>query len=265
MEGKRGRPRHPDPVTPAEAKVLALIRDGHPNAEIAVRLGISVNTVRYHVSNLLAKANATDRAALKDWRPKSGSPRSRRLGWLGPLIAPKIAAAGTVAVGVVAAVAIAASLASHEPRELAAENAEPAAPFQGAVVGELIRQGPSLAIVESGTGQAFVLTRSLNFDRYVGEDVFILGEIHGRHITPAAGTVVGPRSRCAGVLSESNGTVSIKGGCAGMELDGIPLDTLVAMRSERVMVSVLECTMSTNGRLSNPHLKLYDSPLEPAC
>ena len=54
MEGRRGRPPHPGDVTPAEERVLELVREGLPNAEIAIRLGISINTVRYHVSNLLA-------------------------------------------------------------------------------------------------------------------------------------------------------------------------------------------------------------------
>src|SRR5690348_13003673 len=71
MEARRGRPPHPEAVTPAEAKVLAFVREGLHNAEIAVRLGVSVNTVRFHVSNLLAKSGCTDRGALKDWRPPS--------------------------------------------------------------------------------------------------------------------------------------------------------------------------------------------------
>lgn len=245
--------------------MLELVREGHPNAEIAVRLGISVNTVRYHVSNLLAKANATDRSELKGWRPGRASPRSRHPAWLGPLVTSKLAAAGTLAVGAVLVVAIAATLTADESPELAPQTVEPDIPFQGAVIGQLIRQGPSLAVVESATGQAFVLSHALNFDRFVGEYVFILGEIDGRELKPSAGTAIGPRSRCAGVLSESNGTVFIEGGCAGMELEGVPLDTLIAMRSERVMVNVLECTVSTNGRLSNPSLSLYDSQVEPTC
>ncbi len=49
--------------------MLEHVREGLPNAEIAVRLGISVNTVRYHVSNLLAKAGAGSREELARWRP----------------------------------------------------------------------------------------------------------------------------------------------------------------------------------------------------
>jgi DNA-binding CsgD family transcriptional regulator len=78
MASRRGRPPHPEPVTPAEARVLELVREGMPNAEIAVRLGLSVNTVKYHVSNLLAKAGVTDRAELRDAR-LDARPRTRRL------------------------------------------------------------------------------------------------------------------------------------------------------------------------------------------
>src|SRR6185312_13803136 len=72
MGTNRGPPPHPEPVTPAEAKVLELVREGMHNAEIAVRLGLSVNTVRYHVSNLLTKAGVESREALAKWEPSHG-------------------------------------------------------------------------------------------------------------------------------------------------------------------------------------------------
>ena len=78
MERNRGgRPRHPDVLTPAEWRVLEALREGGTNAEIAARLGVSTNTVRYHVSNMLAKLELRDRRALAAWRPET--PR-RRLG-----------------------------------------------------------------------------------------------------------------------------------------------------------------------------------------
>ena len=80
MERNRGgRPRHPDVLTPAEWRVLEALREGGTNAEIAERLGVSANTVRYHVSNMLAKLELRDRRALAAWRPE---PRRRRLGGL---------------------------------------------------------------------------------------------------------------------------------------------------------------------------------------
>ena len=71
MEHNRGgRPRHPDVLTPAEWRVLEALREGGTNAEIAARLGVSANTVRYHVSNMLAKLELRDRRALAAWRPE---------------------------------------------------------------------------------------------------------------------------------------------------------------------------------------------------
>ena len=108
MERNRGgRPRHPDVLTPAEWRVLQALREGGTNAEIAARLGVSTNTVRYHVSNMLAKLELRDRRALAAWRPEGerrGTP-----GWLGLLVRPAVglgAAGGIVAVIVVFAVAI---------------------------------------------------------------------------------------------------------------------------------------------------------------
>ncbi len=45
-------------LTPRELQVLELIAEGLPNAQIGARLGVSVNTVRNHVQNLLAKLGA---------------------------------------------------------------------------------------------------------------------------------------------------------------------------------------------------------------
>ncbi len=71
MERNRGgRPRHPDVLTPAEWRVLDALREGGTNAEIASRLGLSPDTVKYHISNMLAKLELHDRRALAAWRPE---------------------------------------------------------------------------------------------------------------------------------------------------------------------------------------------------
>ncbi len=65
----RGRPPHPDLLTPAERRVLEELRKGGTNAEIAVRIGIGPETVKTHVSNMLGKLGVEDRHQLAAWRP----------------------------------------------------------------------------------------------------------------------------------------------------------------------------------------------------
>ena len=64
-----GRPRHPDVLTPAEWRVLEALREGGTNAEIGARLGLGRDTVKYHISNMLAKLELRDRRELAAWRP----------------------------------------------------------------------------------------------------------------------------------------------------------------------------------------------------
>jgi riboflavin synthase len=64
-----GRPPCADILTPAEWRVLELAQLGRSNPRIARALGVSVNTVRYHVSNILKKAGVPSRRDLPAWRP----------------------------------------------------------------------------------------------------------------------------------------------------------------------------------------------------
>lgn len=65
--GKRGRPPHPDILTPAEWRVVEAVRHGLTNPAIAGRQGVSVDAVKYHVANALQKLGFSSRMELKHW------------------------------------------------------------------------------------------------------------------------------------------------------------------------------------------------------
>jgi DNA-binding NarL/FixJ family response regulator len=49
-------------ITPRELEILALVARGNPNKAIAAQLGIGEDTVKQHVSRILAKLKVQDRA-----------------------------------------------------------------------------------------------------------------------------------------------------------------------------------------------------------
>jgi DNA-binding NarL/FixJ family response regulator len=59
-------------LTPREAQVLAHLAYGLANEEISHALGISVETVKEHVQNILRKLDAKDRTQAAVWAVKSG-------------------------------------------------------------------------------------------------------------------------------------------------------------------------------------------------
>ena len=109
----RGRPPHPGILTPAERRVLEELRRGGTNAEIAVRLGVTLDAVKFHISNMLGKLQLENREQLAAWRPE---PRRRLFGLLAlpgalepvgrVLVWAGVAVAGAAAVAVVAVVLI---------------------------------------------------------------------------------------------------------------------------------------------------------------
>jgi DNA-binding CsgD family transcriptional regulator/catechol 2,3-dioxygenase-like lactoylglutathione lyase family enzyme len=63
----RGRPPHPDVLTPTEWTVLDLLRHGMSRRMIAERRGISLDAVKYHVQNIAGKLGVRGAAELRNW------------------------------------------------------------------------------------------------------------------------------------------------------------------------------------------------------
>ena len=109
---RRGRPRHPDILTPREWEVLALIREGLSNPEIAARLGIGREGVKYHVSEILSKLGAASREEAARWRPEKERPSwgmalaplaflGRKAGWVPAALAGGVGTALLVGLALV--------------------------------------------------------------------------------------------------------------------------------------------------------------------
>jgi DNA-binding CsgD family transcriptional regulator/catechol 2,3-dioxygenase-like lactoylglutathione lyase family enzyme len=72
----RGRPPFADQLTPAEWRVVNAVRHGGSNREIAARLGVTVDAVKFHLAGIKGKLALDDRQALRQW---AGIPRSSPL------------------------------------------------------------------------------------------------------------------------------------------------------------------------------------------
>ena len=110
MKRKRGRPPHPDVLTPLEWEVMEGLREGRSNPEIARKMGISRAGAKYRVSEILGKLGLASRYEAAGWQPVRIP--WRRAAALGFLAWPfknllwgsgaKAVAVAAVAVGVVA-------------------------------------------------------------------------------------------------------------------------------------------------------------------
>ena len=80
----RGRPRYPKTLTPRQQEVLALLRQGLTNEEIAQRLGISLDGAKWHVSEILMRLGVESRHEAALWSPAS-TQRSRFAILLAPI------------------------------------------------------------------------------------------------------------------------------------------------------------------------------------
>ena len=65
---RRGRPRHPDILTPGEWRVVDMVRHGMTNRQIAGGRGISLDAVKQHVATAIEKLGLDNRAALRKWQ-----------------------------------------------------------------------------------------------------------------------------------------------------------------------------------------------------
>lgn len=54
----------PEKLTPREAQIVAAIEEGLTNKEVAIRLDISVETVKYHIKHIYQKLEVNSRHAL---------------------------------------------------------------------------------------------------------------------------------------------------------------------------------------------------------
>jgi DNA-binding CsgD family transcriptional regulator len=107
---KRGRPRHPDILTPREWEVLALLREGLTNEQIAERLDTTERTARYHVSEILSKLGVSTRQEAAAWQPEERPPwwlaamaplLSIKKGWIAATLVTALAIGGGAAAAVI--------------------------------------------------------------------------------------------------------------------------------------------------------------------
>jgi DNA-binding CsgD family transcriptional regulator/catechol 2,3-dioxygenase-like lactoylglutathione lyase family enzyme len=70
-----GRPPHDDVLTPAEWRTVHAVKHGLTSRQIAERRGISIDAVKYHVANALAKLGLANRQELRHWHraPKNSA------------------------------------------------------------------------------------------------------------------------------------------------------------------------------------------------
>lgn len=68
----RSRPTEKTQLTPREADVLRLVRQGLANKQIARRLGISERTVKAHLTSAFQRIGVTDRTQAALWSERNG-------------------------------------------------------------------------------------------------------------------------------------------------------------------------------------------------
>jgi len=88
---RRGRPPHDDVLTPAEWRTVHAVKHGLTSRQIAERRGISIDAVKYHIANALAKLGIANRKELRQWHraPKDSALKEDAMN--SPLVSGSIA------------------------------------------------------------------------------------------------------------------------------------------------------------------------------
>ncbi|HEX3397728.1 MAG TPA: VOC family protein [Steroidobacteraceae bacterium] len=78
---RRGRPPHDDVLTPAEWRTVHAVKHGLTSRQIAQRRGISIDAVKYHIANALAKLGLANRKELRHWHhaPKDSALKGKTM------------------------------------------------------------------------------------------------------------------------------------------------------------------------------------------
>lgn len=86
MNSRRGRPPHNDVLTPTEWRILHSVQHGLSNRAIALRHGIGIEAVKFHLDNIRAKLYVDSKVALRSWfRSPRGSALSQQEPSMEPL------------------------------------------------------------------------------------------------------------------------------------------------------------------------------------
>lgn len=104
--GQRGRPPHPDILTPRQWEVLDLVRDGLSDQQIADRLDLTLAGAKYHVSEILTKLGVTSREEAAAWLPPEEAhpwwQRAIAFSLMWKAVAVAVVVGATVGIGVLA-------------------------------------------------------------------------------------------------------------------------------------------------------------------
>lgn len=126
--GQRGRPRHPEVLTPREQEVLSLIREGYTNEQIAARLGIEFETAKTHVAQIIAKLGVETREEAAVWREGRATWR-----WIAAIAGASVVAA--VVAGIALALSVSQSGDGEDDLQALAASPQPTPSPVGPILG----------------------------------------------------------------------------------------------------------------------------------